>query len=230
MTYQFTHQSKAAKLAILQKLKLEVEGADYKKLPEEKKFVYPEKSAEAQLVNFVQLLRNNNADVIFTDYSEITATILKELKKRNINSLLYGMGGPYSELLESTFSIESKTGITLKPYNFELSNNKTKMFNEIPASITGSRWAIAETGTIVVWPTEEEPRTMSLVPPLHFIVVDALTLHADFASLISDKNWKESMPTNVLLISGPSKTADIQQTLAFGAHGPKELIVLLLNT
>ena len=71
---------------------------------------------------------------------------------------------------------------------------------------------------------------MSLVPPLHFIVVDALTLHADFASLISEKNWKESMPTNVLLISGPSKTADIQQTLAFGAHGPKELIVLLLNT
>jgi len=34
----------------------------------------------------------------------------------------------------------------------------------------------------------------------------------------------------VVLVSGPSKTADIQQTLAYGAHGPKELIVLLLNT
>nr|WP_289509270.1 LUD domain-containing protein [Pseudoalteromonas ruthenica] len=36
------------------------------------------------------------------------------------------------------------------------------------------------------------------------------------------------MPTNVVFISGPSKTADIQQTLAYGAHGPKELIVLII--
>jgi L-lactate dehydrogenase complex protein LldG len=37
------------------------------------------------------------------------------------------------------------------------------------------------------------------------------------------------MPTNALLISGPSKTADIQQTLAYGAHGPKELVLLLIQ-
>jgi L-lactate dehydrogenase complex protein LldG len=35
------------------------------------------------------------------------------------------------------------------------------------------------------------------------------------------------LPTNALLICGPSKTADIQQTLAYGAHGPRELVVLL---
>ncbi|MEI8631512.1 LUD domain-containing protein [Vibrio sp. PP-XX7] len=37
------------------------------------------------------------------------------------------------------------------------------------------------------------------------------------------------MPTNAVLISGPSKTADIQQTLAYGAHGPSELIVIVLT-
>jgi L-lactate dehydrogenase complex protein LldG len=37
------------------------------------------------------------------------------------------------------------------------------------------------------------------------------------------------MPTNALLISGPSKTADIEQTLAFGIHGPKQLITLLID-
>jgi L-lactate dehydrogenase complex protein LldG len=36
------------------------------------------------------------------------------------------------------------------------------------------------------------------------------------------------LPTNALLISGPSKTADIQQTLAYGAHGPRELVVLIV--
>lgn len=44
-----------------------------------------------------------------------------------------------------------------------------------------------------------------------------------------EQDWAHHMPTNALLISGPSKTADIQQTLAYGAHGPSELVVLLLT-
>ncbi|NCS61823.1 MAG: lactate utilization protein C, partial [Rhodoferax sp.] len=44
------------------------------------------------------------------------------------------------------------------------------------------------------------------------------------------ESWSAGMPTNALLVCGPSKTADIQQTLAYGAHGPKELVVLLRNT
>jgi L-lactate dehydrogenase complex protein LldG len=37
------------------------------------------------------------------------------------------------------------------------------------------------------------------------------------------------LPTNLLLVTGPSKTADIQQVLAYGAHGPKELVIVLVN-
>jgi len=44
-----------------------------------------------------------------------------------------------------------------------------------------------------------------------------------------EQGWAGAMPTNALLVSGPSKTADIQQTLAYGAHGPKELLVLILQ-
>ena len=65
---------------------------------------------------------------------------------------------------------------------------------------------------------------------MHFFIVDANTLYPDFQSLIEQQQWQNNLPTNVVFISGPSKTADIQQTLAYGAHGPKELIVLLLNS
>ena len=69
---------------------------------------------------------------------------------------------------------------------------------------------------------------MSLVPPIHFAVLDADQLHDTLFDAMSAQRWSDDMPTNALLVSGPSKTADIQVTLAYGAHGPKELIVLLL--
>ena len=67
------------------------------------------------------------------------------------------------------------------------------------------------------------------MPPIHFALLDARHIHATFYDAIRAENWPAGMPTNALLISGPSKTADIQQTLAYGAHGPKELVVLLIN-
>ncbi len=70
---------------------------------------------------------------------------------------------------------------------------------------------------------------MSLVPPLHIALLDADRLFENFAQLIEKENWAAGMPTNALLISGPSKTADIEQTLAYGIHGPKQLITLILE-
>ena len=48
-------------------------------------------------------------------------------------------------------------------------------------------------------------------------------------NIVRHQNWASGMPTNALLVSGPSKTADIEQTLAYGVHGPKELIILVIE-
>jgi L-lactate utilization protein LutC len=50
---------------------------------------------------------------------------------------------------------------------------KDEMFHQTPASLTTARAAIAETGTLVLWPDADEPRLMSLVPPVHIVLLDA---------------------------------------------------------
>ena len=223
------YQNHAARKNILDKLKKQVAEADYSKLPEEPCYRYPQLSKEQQLNQFVEHLKTNHAEVIQLNRSEIPKIVSQQLKQRGITKLLYGMKAPHSaQMMELDADIEVE--VFDFAVNDNLNQNKEKLFNDIPAGITSSRAAIAATGSIVLWPTKNEPRTLSLVPPVHIVIVDAEQLYADFSTLIEAQQWQDKLPTNVLLISGPSKTADIQQTLAYGAHGPKELIVLLLNS
>lgn len=222
--------SRRARGNILAKLKAEVGGADYGKLPQETAYVYPECSQTDNIAQFISELEKNHAQVIPTTKEQVAEVILEQLASLNITQLLYGekldeQSDYHREVIEAL-----KSKVTLQPYDFSIDNNKNRLFNECPAALSNSRCSIAATGTIVLWPDENEPRSLSLVPPVHFVMVDAHKLHADFARLIEAEQWQDKLPTNVVLISGPSKTADIQQTLAYGAHGPKALIVLLLNS
>ena len=103
------------------------------------------------------------------------------------------------------------------------------LFNEVAAGVTLSRAAIAETGTVVLWSGPQSPRLLSLVPPVHIVIVDAHTVYDTLSEVMHAERWSDGLPTNVILVSSPSKTADIQQTLAYGAHGPKQLIVMLVE-
>lgn len=118
-------------------------------------------------------------------------------------------------------------GLTIKRYTESIDCWRDVLFDEVDASLTLAKSAVAEIGSLILWPTPQEPRLMSLVPSVHFVLLDVATIHADFHSAMTAEGWKDGMPTNALLICGPSKTADIQQTLAYGAHGPRELVVLL---
>ena len=154
---------------------------------------------------------------------------LKEiLKKKEIKTLLYAPDTDIGKALEGEQGEDSNSLPELIAYQHEIESFKDQMF-KIDAGITSTIGAIAETGAIIVWPTEKEPRLMSLVPSIHIAVLDAESIFNTFCEAIQTQNWPEKIPTNVLLISGPSKTADIELVLAFGVHGPKELVVLILD-
>jgi L-lactate dehydrogenase complex protein LldG len=216
--------SSKARTSILAKLKAQVNGADYGKLPKEKSYEYPELSHQEHIEQFVAHLEVNHAQVINTKEVEIGNVISQQLQQRNITRLLCG-----KRLINSQSIHSLKKAINLQAYDFMIDGNKETLFNNYPAALSNSRCGISATGSIVLWPDSDEPRSLSLVPPVHFVIVDTDKLYADFATLMKEQQWHNQLPTNVVLVSGPSKTADIQQTLAYGAHGPKELIVLLLN-
>ncbi len=114
-------------------------------------------------------------------------------------------------------------------YDSPVEDFKDQLVSGIDACVTTTRGAIAETGSLVLVPDSDEPRLSSLLPPIHVALLKAEDIADNMAQIMEAQGWAASMPTNLLLISGPSKTADIEQTLAYGVHGPKELIVLVLQ-
>jgi L-lactate dehydrogenase complex protein LldG len=177
----------------------------------------------ARLRNALEAVHTEVHETTRADWANLFLRIADTKKLRN---LLIGANTPHGNLLESLHS----ENLQLIRYDRPIESWRDQLFDEIDASLTSARSAIAETGTLILWPDAAEPRLMSLVPHIHFVLVDVATVHADLPSALTAENWKDTLPTNALLISGPSKTADIQQTLAYGAHGPRELVVLLCHT
>jgi L-lactate dehydrogenase complex protein LldG len=153
----------------------------------------------------------------------------KILKQRNIGKLLFGPQSPIGNDLLARWKEKNSADLPeLVPYDREIEQLKDAVF-DIDAGITSTYGGIAETGALILWSSESEPRLLSLVPPIHIAVLQADKIYGTFLEAIQRENWAEGMPTNAFLISGPSKTADIELTLAFGVHGPKELIVLIIE-
>ena len=92
--------------------------------------------------------------------------------------------------------------------------------------ITDTLGAIAETGTIIVRSSPLTTRGGFLVPPIHIALLPASRILPDMIDL-----WPllMPMPTAVVLITGPSKTADIEGILITGVHGPKSVHILLID-
>ena len=95
--------------------------------------------------------------------------------------------------------------------------------------ITSALWAVAETGTVVVSSAPPSGRAPSLLPPVHVTFVPAKRLVASTAELFGRLPGAAELPSNLVLVTGPSKSADIGMELALGVHGPGEEHVILVE-
>jgi L-lactate dehydrogenase complex protein LldG len=147
---------------------------------------------------------------------------------KGVGSLLFGAPGTGRGLAPSP----RVAGATASPAWATARSKawKADLFHDMDAAFTADpRRHRRDRHADPVARSADEPRLMSLVPPIHSCCSTAANIYNTFYEATWSSGWKDGLPTNALLISGPSKTADIQQTLAYGAHGPKELVVLLIN-
>jgi L-lactate dehydrogenase complex protein LldG len=179
----------------------------------------------ARVARFRSNIEAAHAEVHETDEAGWPALLVDLAAQKGLRKLLVGNGTPQATTLRS----RPQEALRVVGYEQPATAWRTELFERIDAALTTAKSAIAATGSLILWPSPREPRLMSLVPPVHFVLLDAAAIHADLHSAMTAEHWAAGMPTNALVISGPSKTADIQQTLAYGAHGPRELIVLVCH-
>ena len=101
-----------------------------------------------------------------------------------------------------------------------------------PVSLTGAFAGIAETGTLMLASGAAGPTTLNFLPETHMVVLNAKDIagcYEDAWDRLRDSRDGAVLPRTVNLITGPSRTADIEQTIQLGAHGPRRLCILLVD-
>lgn len=170
-------------------------------------------------------------EAVHTEFLEATPATWPEVvrafcDREGLKNLLFG---PTCEAGAELAKGWASGGTQLMPYDRPVEAFKDELFTGVDAGFTSTVGGVAETGGLLLMPGSAEPRLMSLVPPIHIALLRASTIQDSFWSAVKALGWGRSLPPNALLISGPSKTADIEQTLAYGVHGPKRLIVVLVQ-
>jgi L-lactate dehydrogenase complex protein LldF len=144
-----------------------------------------------------------------------------------------------NDLTDSVIALLSERGMnTTLIWNSVPALNESQLIQEgikavrngdplVKAGITGAAVAIAETGTIVMPSGKGQPLSASLLPEIHIAVIHSSQIVYSLDEAIQTKAVRDASAT--VLITGPSRTADIEMTLTIGVHGPKETIVYILE-
>ncbi|WP_028669593.1 LutC/YkgG family protein [Saccharospirillum impatiens] len=181
-------------------------------------------SLEDGIERFIAQQASVHGDVQRVHEPDLATAVLSRLHQAGAHRVLIAPSQGLRDAL-----VTRAQNIDFQGYDQKVEAWQSELFHQTDAAITSCHAGLADTGSLVVIPSPEEPRLMTLAPPLHIAILPVSRLFSSWYQLITEEDWTGPMPTNTLLISGPSKTADIEQTLVYGAHGPKALTVFLVD-
>ncbi|MGA7194720.1 MAG: LUD domain-containing protein [Anaerolineales bacterium] len=144
---------------------------------------------------------------------ELSKWLIKLLKERNVNTAMIWDSIPEIDeayLAEAGLRVERSADPNAR------------------VGITGALSVIAETGTLVIPSGNGQPLSASLLPEIHIAVIRSSQIVGSLEEALQNKEVRNA--SAVVLITGPSRTADIEMTLTIGVHGPKELHVFIIRS
>ena len=115
------------------------------------------------------------------------------------------------------------------PFVAEARTARLLELERVQIGVTGALAGLADNGGLVMRHGAGNGRLASLIPPIHIAILRAENLFPDMAHFLQAHPQVVAETSNFVLICGPSRTADIEQTLTIGVHGPKELHIILLT-
>ncbi|MBV9064954.1 MAG: lactate utilization protein, partial [Methylobacteriaceae bacterium] len=101
-----------------------------------------------------------------------------------------------------------------------------------PNAVSHAFGGVAESGTLAMISGPDNPTTLNFLPDNHIVIVSAADIAGDYETVwqrLRERVGKGEMPRTVNLITGPSRSADIEQTLLLGAHGPRTLHIIVVG-
>ncbi|HFC8517578.1 TPA: lactate utilization protein C [Neisseria weaveri] len=179
-----------------------------------------------RLKHWAKTMRAVKTEIYWVNAQNWAETLLGVAKEKQLRNIVLPLQTEHGARAAEIFQTASE--IEVKAFDKPIEDWKDEFFQDVDAGFTAVKCGIAHTGTLVLWPAPAEPRSQSLVPPVHICLFDTTKMYNNFYEAVEGEKMAGGMPTNVVLVSGPSKTADIQLTLAYGAHGPRDMVVLAL--
>ncbi|NCC72114.1 MAG: hypothetical protein EOM06_01850 [Sphingobacteriia bacterium] len=132
--------------------------------------------------------------------------------------------------LENIFCFDDKLFPLFEEYDIRVKTGQQEIINA-GTGISLCECLVARTGSIVVSSRQLSGRRLPALPETHIVVASTTQIVEDLknAFLFLKDKYQNHLPSSITVITGPSRTADIEKTLVMGAHGPKELYVFLVE-
>lgn len=173
---------------------------------------------------FCARARENKMHVHLVSAEDVGARVAARAKELGLASVAY----PVSPLLEKLGVPEALKAAGVRMERWDEPGNSLDKAYDVDAGLTDAWAAVAETGSIVIRPNAGHGRAISLVPAYHLVVLEPKVFVGDLVDLF-EKLDKDGNAGGCVIITGPSKTADIEMNLVVGVHGPGQVEVFVLR-
>jgi L-lactate dehydrogenase complex protein LldG len=181
----------------------------------------------------------NNKEIFFTQDKSLYEIFCEELIK--ISGECYYCHNN-NELVDKLKGIHARENLGLcyspDPYFVEIIKQSevpyTERFenpDEIKSGISSCEFLVARFGSVMVSSTIPGGRRIFSFPEIHIVIANESQIVLELEEALEGilQKYGDDLPSQIINIAGPSRTADIEKTLVLGAHGPKKLFVFVLN-